>query len=1026
LIVLGFLSFMVVSAVAFSLWMRNERAPSSAYRRTVAARHLVKAGLARAIAELDFAIKDDPFPGVVNSGSPGPMFADSDSNGYYDYWRGRVFFPPNPNKAAGQNTRSGTANDTESRTATLKDTVSVLTLEGLGYIPAPLVNDVRFHSRESWAAAWKNFDYDCGRYAYCAVNVSDFLDMNRVAAAVPRMGTKDYRISAAYLFADKEQTKYGVANDSDAKAFDDFVAAQRGGELSNIPFTSLLDFNLALGDESVGNVLSPFYQLAKGSPLDQFYGNDTNYIMRQLFVTDSWYPATNRQDQASLIDLAEEKNQPFLPSAYGQRGYDVIEQKSVGGKAFNDVLSEAMPEAGRAALYDYLDEDNVPLALAIPSAERIPMITSLKCEPMLSTMNISMTDSPTWQEVLKTPKGDDGTPTTTEIEIKTTVKARVSVKAELMEGLCFPFRAIDDEDDFNVEGMGRFFLVKDEPNLDLKAMTRLKGRGKNAIAPDRDVWKSTSITKPSEGVLTGKAEAKKITLPEAVEDEDILINSQAPIDLVVQEFDVATYTRKAKWNKSSNTWEDTDTPTPEGNTLKWSIYNTSSLSDGAVATPSDIATEANAYRPCLAIAARVRNSDGDTVDMVPAGAKDDDVNNITSKFLEGPLAKPVTGANNPVIVLPFAATVNFALTNERRNALHSAADGKILGSGEGAGAALGLYCKLDQFLDDKNGLMCGDPRFNYAPEDWYWHSNPSAEAWLENNKSLFSAEGRNSDPFFASNDTEWLYSPGELAFIPRLADIDNTDFVNKGYSDGIKNNIGETANYAFFWKGYRLFDGALSSDRLFDLDLIDDDGTGPHANPYSDMPLLLAAAFANTPVSFAVASTNNLADNVKVSDVPAFNDVNNDLSARIYRSEIDEIARVFHRDLIANDNARRGDWLAAYDDIWDNYSKTDASDELFGVRLKDAVLHDSDRKFLYMLWRNSFANRQQLFLIFVRAESAVLGGAAENTTPAQLGARAVALVWRDPAPPEGTNGNSGENDNRIPHRTRILFYHQFD
>ena len=38
LIVLGFLSFMVVSAVAFAIWMRNERLPSSALRRSVATR----------------------------------------------------------------------------------------------------------------------------------------------------------------------------------------------------------------------------------------------------------------------------------------------------------------------------------------------------------------------------------------------------------------------------------------------------------------------------------------------------------------------------------------------------------------------------------------------------------------------------------------------------------------------------------------------------------------------------------------------------------------------------------------------------------------------------------------------------------------------------------------------------------------------------------------------------------------------------------------------------------------------------
>jgi hypothetical protein len=85
--------------------------------------------------------------------------------------------------------------------------------------------------------------------------------------------------------------------------------------------------------------------------------------------------------------------------------------------------------------------------------------------------------------------------------------------------------------------------------------------------------------------------------------------------------------------------------------------------------------------------------------------------------------------------------------------------------------------------------------------------------------------------------------------------------------------------------------------------------------------------------------------------------------------------------------------------------------------------------FLHSYWRDCFANRQQLFLIFVRAESTALGGAGEGT-PAQQGGRAVALVWRDPGPPTGSdvreNEQNGYIDKRHPHKMRILFYRQFD
>ena len=49
LIVLGMLSFMVVSAVGFSIYMRSSRTPSSYLRRNIAARYLVRSALAKAI-----------------------------------------------------------------------------------------------------------------------------------------------------------------------------------------------------------------------------------------------------------------------------------------------------------------------------------------------------------------------------------------------------------------------------------------------------------------------------------------------------------------------------------------------------------------------------------------------------------------------------------------------------------------------------------------------------------------------------------------------------------------------------------------------------------------------------------------------------------------------------------------------------------------------------------------------------------------------------------------------------------------
>ena len=59
MIVLGMLAFMVVSAVGFSVFMRESRKPSSHLKRSIIARFLLHAALANAIARVDGDFNDD-------------------------------------------------------------------------------------------------------------------------------------------------------------------------------------------------------------------------------------------------------------------------------------------------------------------------------------------------------------------------------------------------------------------------------------------------------------------------------------------------------------------------------------------------------------------------------------------------------------------------------------------------------------------------------------------------------------------------------------------------------------------------------------------------------------------------------------------------------------------------------------------------------------------------------------------------------------------------------------------------------
>ena len=185
LIVLGMVVFMVVSAVGFSVFMRESRKPSSHLRRSITARFLLHAALANAIARVDGEFNDDEsrLEGIYDDLYPGVGPAQKmpiNENG--DYWDKRVFMP------------FGEVDPTY--------TVSTLTLESLAYLPPAIINEVRVWSRLTRTAEWKNLAYDLGRYAFCAVDVSDCFDINKVRANERRSSASNHRFNLSSLYPD--------------------------------------------------------------------------------------------------------------------------------------------------------------------------------------------------------------------------------------------------------------------------------------------------------------------------------------------------------------------------------------------------------------------------------------------------------------------------------------------------------------------------------------------------------------------------------------------------------------------------------------------------------------------------------------------------------------------------------------------------------------------------------------------------------------------------------------------------------
>lgn len=348
LIVLGFLSFMMISAVSFAIYMRIERQASSNYRHSVTARHLLNAGLCRAIDEIDGELRVPAAPG----GSPRPVkFPD---------WPGRV----KPSAVA-----NGGQNNQDAR---------VLSLEALSFIPGIFVNDVRRYaipnsadSRDpngyTWAGAkWRplsmpvNFNSgenaygaaEVGRYAYVCINLSDMLDVNGVGASAASTN----RINISHLFSSPARAK---TFDDNKKNFDrryeslqDFYACMyaRKDPTFGSPYHELMETGDDVGfDEAVSHVL-----VTDGIAKPEYVRSaDPCNVLEDPPVSSTLLGAA-RTTSASL----ETKFQTALANAL------------VGGLQNQGNLMATM-------IADYLDKDSLPKQLNMPSVEMVPMINQI-------------------------------------------------------------------------------------------------------------------------------------------------------------------------------------------------------------------------------------------------------------------------------------------------------------------------------------------------------------------------------------------------------------------------------------------------------------------------------------------------------------------------------------------------------------------------------------------------------------------------------------------------------------------------
>lgn len=950
LIVLGMLTFMVISAVAFAAYMRTARLPSSYLRRTVSSRLLAKAALAEAMERLDYAINDNPYPGVGRQRPTGSVplnratamgLTAGEINSEHNYFYHHVFIGTNG-------------------WLTAEDTVSTLTLEGLAYIPPPLVNAARYYSRLTPTATWHWLGFDAGRYAYSVIDVSDCFDVNRLSADLPRNSASG-RISLSYLFENSTHTgpdSQGIQ----PLQWDEFLSNYLGSDglvdKTKVPLVSMADLALAMKEDN------PFYTYLSSNRSALCNPGETTQFKRFMMMTDSYFPtpATNATD---VLDLAKPEGQPFS-AITKNANIDTVQYDQ------KDYL-DALTSVGVMNLWDYLDEDSVPVSLGIPSVERVPMICTLS--PMLAVQA-------SLDEKLDSKTELDGG--IIEYKKSYTLKLTGLEGSSLNVGLVYPFKRDNGANppSFSLDGVACLFFSEAEA-VNFRP---------NKVHPENGVFGSSSANY-KDGVIRVPMASQSISLPSAKDEENALINRSLSLSAIsdIPAFNV-TYTVKVDPETGAerpNTKQYTD-----AQCLLFPVNADGSVNSSYQNKNNFIDKLKGEQEVKLHVAFYVRvTSGGKTVDMVPAAIGDDALNGSSPADAYA----QVFGAFNPAMKFTTELNANFKYKDAKST--HQIT----------SWAPLGVYCP--------------DPRYNHAPENWIRQDNAiTAADWLSTVKNEYlGKDGRANDIWMECSDQGYLQSIYELAMLPRLGNLKGGGDPAAGYLGTIGNKsdygtgLGELVHGGLMWQTYRCFPSAGAARDDFENIGIANMGNSYKVNPYAQSLDSLMAAFANTPYNWSVASTN-LSNAAQEMTAQAFNKkyafsaMNG--NAKFGWEDLEAVAEIFQEE--AQAQAANG---KTWEDAWDALAWAGTDKTLFGETLTQTdSLSDVDRKFLYGYWRDSFANKQQLFLIFVRAEPMMMGGGAIGQTPPQLGARAVALVWRDPEV-----GEAGR-----PHRMRVLFYRQFD
>jgi hypothetical protein len=868
--------------------------------------------------------------------------------------------------------------------------------------------------------------------------------------------------------------------------------------LKDIPLVSMMDFNLILGETLFGGISSPFMKRLNGSS-GRFYdtvGEDV--VRRQVFMAGGWnsdsnltYQAYNSANIGRRINLKYPEYQPFA-------GYGWFPANTTLPHCYNDVsenhpfwqpLNKDFPILSTALLCDYLDYDNVPLSLCIPCTEAVPMICGVELNDDCVKYKVSVV-----QNELQAANAEQGLRRKIEriYSMQVAVNGLSPTITTVYPFINGPQGQSGDSANYTVEAVARIFFTT-ESGLDDGSLNDMGLRASNSGLGTLELgqWGASDITSPVYiqvpcGNRQLQARAPSGT-GESAEKDSIRDDTDLRSANITKNGNLAKLVYEVDENGNETLVESecagyVDSFIFFENWIAW---------DGARVLDcfKNGSNSALKFRPSVAVWVRIKNVEDKTVDMVPATPSHDVYNGYAvNRSLHG-FNKAMGGDAGDPILRFFPKK----------------------GNADDPGVILSkAYFESPDNRDrerpvkwKQKAYIANDPRINWAPEQW-WATNEETspkQLWFENVRTFRQNNiWCDTDIFMSVSDQGYMQSVYEWLLIPQVLrirkDAEDYDRNNanmewgffeggEGYDGEVNTSVGDVLHKEVMWRTHRStafmkegVDPETWEWGLVDRLPFDDSDTGIRVNPYTDSMNVMLGAFANMPRDWWAASTNQYAlgktymapgsslnQNYLFDWSCNYQDVYNmayywmGAFKRWDMSNKEERSKLFYQPDY---------WKEVFEDAIYWYDGRVAYDVPImtseNLSLDSGILNDStvepilknltmaERKFLYGYLKGCFANNHQLFLIFVRAESAAGGGGAGS------GARAVALVWRDPNAPmkngqfvkadggteepnygkdnaqkylkleDGMNEESWRLNERVypPHKTRILFYHQLD